>query len=355
MTRRAAWPVGPGADSPSPVPAATATLTVLLPCHNEASAIASVIADYRAVFPEARILVIDNASDDATAVIAASLGVEVITEPRKGKARGVLTALPHVDSDLLLMADGDATYPAAGGRLLVEEWGRTGADMITGLRQAQDGNAAFRPLHQRGSRVFESIVRALFGAQTHDVFSGLRLFTRRFYCHVPILHDGFELEMELTAQAIDKGFRVAEVPVPFGARWDGTVSKLSTVRDGVRILRALFVLHRDHKPMRYFGVLATGAFVAGLVAGWFPVVEFIRTGQVLRLPLAVLAASFEIIAVVTFYSGVILESGLRANREAFQITLRASDAAHHRHVAAADRPIQPPAVGDPRPPGAAGA
>jgi glycosyltransferase involved in cell wall biosynthesis len=311
---------------------AAPSLTILLPCHDEERAIASVIEEYRRVFSDARILVVDNASSDRTAEIARSLGVEVIEEPRKGKARGVLTALSHVDTDLLLMADGDASYPAEGGRLLVEHYVRTGADMINGLRAPGQGPdaAVFRPAHQAGTRAFEAAVRLLFGVHTRDVFSGLRLFSRRFYEHVPLLHDGFELEMELTVQAVDKGFRSEEVPVPFRARWEGTHSKLSTVRDGFRILRALLLFHRDYRPLQYFSVLGSGAFTAGITAGWFPVAEFFRTGQILRLPLAVLAASLVIVAVVTFFSGVMLESGLRANRELFQVNLRAADAERNR-------------------------
>ena len=324
----------------------TPTLTVLLPCHDEELAIASVIEEYRSVFPDARLLVIDNASSDRTAEIARSLGVEVISEPRKGKARGVLTALPHVDTDLLLMADGDASYPPEGGLLLVQHYVRTGADMINGLRAPVQGPGAvvFRPAHQAGTRAFEAAVRLLFRVRTRDVFSGLRLFSRRFYEHVPLLHDGFELEMELTVQAADKGFRSEEVAVPFRARWEGTQSKLSTIRDGMRILRALLLFHRDYRPLQYFSVLAFGAFAVGMTAGWFPVAEYFRSGQILRLPLAVLAASLVVVAFVTFFSGILLESGLRANRELFQIRLRAADAERIRAAR------QAPVAGDSAPP-----
>lgn len=308
------------------------TLTILLPCHDEERAIASVIADYRQAFPGARILVVDNASTDRTGEIAARCGADVLVEPRKGKARGVLTALSHVDTDLLLMADGDASYPAAGGQLLVEHQARTGHDMVTGIRvpQGRLEGGVFRPLHQQGTRFFELLVNTLFAVQTRDVFSGLRLFTRRFYSHVPILYRGFELEMELTIQAADKEFLVSEVPVPFAERFEGTSSKLRTVRDGLHILRTLLVLYRDYRPMYYFGALAAGAFLAGLLAGWFPVAEYFRTGQVLRFPLAILAASLEVIAVLTVQIGIILESGLRASREAFQLRLREEDIRRRR-------------------------
>jgi len=155
-----------------------------------------------------------------------------------------------------------------------------------------------------------------------DLFSGLRLFRRRFYKNVPLLFRGFELETELTVQAVDKGFRLAEVEVPFGARATGSSSKLRTVHDGLRILRLLLVLFRDYRPLAFFGAIALAFFGAGLLAGSLPVYEYYRTGMVGRFPLAILAAGLMNLSLFTLLTGVMLQSGLRHRRESYQVALR---------------------------------
>ena len=184
----------------------------------------------------------------------------------------MLAALRVLDEDLVLMVDGDGSYPAEGARILLDLHAREPADFLSGVRtpEGKDG-AVFRPMHQRGTRLFERFLWLAFRYRTADLFSGLRLFTRHFYKNVPILSRGFELEIELTIQAVDKGFTLREAPVPFRARAAGTDSKLSTVRDGLRILRALFVLLRDYKPLFFFTRVAAGFLALGLLAGWLPV------------------------------------------------------------------------------------
>ena len=296
------------------------SLTILIPCLNEEVAIPSVVAEYRQAFPHARILVVDNGSTDATSVRACAAGAEVLVESRRGKAKAVATALAHIDTDLVLMVDGDGSYPAAGGKLLYERYLETPADMITGVRQTQ--HDVFRPGHQFGTSMFAKFVKAVFGQEPGDVFSGLRLFSRRFYMNAPVLSRGFELEIELTIQAIDKGFTTIDLPIPFGDRTEGTSSKLKTFRDGTRILLVLLVLFRDYRPMRFFGLIAACGYLLGALAGALPVYEFITTSWVSRVPMAVLAASIMIISTVVLLVGLILESNLRHHREIYHLRLR---------------------------------
>ncbi len=298
------------------------SLTILIPCLNEELGISAVVAEYLQEFPTARILVVDNGSEDATAKCAAEAGAEVITERRRGKATAVATALALIDSDLVLMVDGDGSYPADGARILFEEYCRQPIDMVTGIRSAQIGGEVFRPMHQFGMSIFSGVLKTVFGYKPYDLFSGLRLFSRRFYQHVPVLSRGFELEIELTIQAIDKGFSTVEVPVPFRSRAEGSVSKLKTVSDGLRILRVLLVLFRDYRPLGFFGALAAIGLFLGFAAGSLPIYEFLTSGFIGRLPLAILAASIVSLSTVVFLAGLLLESNLRYHREAYHIQLR---------------------------------
>lgn len=298
------------------------SLTILIPCLNEARGIAAVVHEYALVFPQADILVVDNGSEDGTAAVARAAGASVITEKRRGKARAVATALAAIDTDLVLMIDGDGSYPAEGARLLIQEYLREPADMITGIRSAQNASQVFRPMHQWGMSIFAAVMNLVFRFKPLDLFSGLRLFSRRFYQHVPVLSRGFELEIELTIQAIDKSFSMTEIPVPFRSRANGSESKLKTVRDGLRILRLLIVLFRDYRPLAFFGATAAIAALAGMAAGSAPIAEYVHIGLVNRLPLAVLAASLMTLSILIGLVGVVLEANLRYHREEYHIQLR---------------------------------
>jgi glycosyltransferase involved in cell wall biosynthesis len=301
-------------DSPS--------LTILIPCLNEELGIAAVVREYGSAFPQADILVVDNGSEDSTAVAAKGAGATVLTERRRGKARAVATALAVIDTDLVLMVDGDGSYPAEGARLLVQEYLREPVDMITGIRSAQNATQVFRPMHQWGMSIFAAVLNFVFRFEPLDLFSGLRLFSRRFYQHVPVLSRGFELEIELTIQGVDKGFSMTEIPVPFRSRTNGSGSKLRTVRDGLRILRLLVVLFRDYRPFTFFGTLSAILAAAGLTAGSAPIIEYFHTGLVNRLPLAVLAASMMTLSILIGLVGLLLEANLRYHREAYHIQIR---------------------------------
>src|SRR3982075_3979917 len=282
-------------DSPS--------LTILIPCLNEELGIAAVVREYANMFPQADILVVDNGSEDSTAVAAKGAGATVVTERRRGKARAVATALTAIDTDLALMVDGDGSYPAEGAKLLLQEYQREPVDMITGIRSAQNASHLFRPMHQWGMSIFAAVLNFVFRFKPLDLFSGLRLFSRRFYQHVPVLSRGFELEIELTIQAVDKGFSMTEIPVPFRSRTNGSASKLKTVRDGLRILRLFVVLFRDYRPFAFFGTIGVISAAIGLAAGASTILQYFQTSLVNRLPLAVLPARLMTFSILIVLAG----------------------------------------------------
>ncbi len=177
-------------------------------------------------------------------------------------------------------------------------------------------------MHQWGMSIFATVLNLVFRFKPLDLFSGLRLFSRRFYQHVPVLSRGFELEIELTIQAVDKSFSMTEIPVPFRSRTNGSESKLRTMRDGLRILRLLLVLFRDYRPLAFFGTIGGIIAAAGLAAGSAPILEYFYTGLVNRLPLAVLAASLMTLSIFVGLAGVLLEANLRYHREAYHIQIR---------------------------------
>jgi len=297
-------------------------IAVVIPCFDEEVGVASVVDDFRREFPDARILVIDNGSQDRTVERARAAGAEVVTEPRRGKGRAIATAFGLLDEDIVIMVDGDGSYPAEGAGILLAAYRNDPVDMVTGIRTSDRPEVAHRPLHLLGGSAFSLAFRLAFHYEPADLFSGLRLFSKRFYKNVPVLFRGFELETELTVQAVAKGFRHIEVPIPFRERAQGSSSKLRTVRDGVRIIRLMIVLVRDYRPVLFFGGLAALFLVAGLAAGSLPIYEYMMTRMVGRFPLAILAASLMNLALFTFLTGIMLESGLRHRRESYEVTLR---------------------------------
>jgi glycosyltransferase involved in cell wall biosynthesis len=319
-----------------PPPSPDDEIVVVIPCHNEAPAIAAVVAEVRMQLPAARVVVVDNASSDGTAAAARAAGADVVFEPQKGKARAVLTAFERISARWVVLLDGDGSYPVEGARAALELARSGELDMVTGVRRAVSSAAAFRPMHQLGSRAFERVFKVFFDLHPRDLFSGLRIFSRRYYETIPLLANGFELELEFTIQAIDKGMRTAEVEVPFRERTAGTSSKLSTVVDGFKILRMMIALVRDYRPLFFFG-WGTALFVgAGLLAGAAPVYEYFTLGLINRFPLAILAASLMVIGCFTLQAGIILESNLRHHRESHQLRLR-----RLRYNALAPRETQP--------------
>ena len=292
-------------------------VAVVIPCHDEALTIGKVVADFRAALPRAEIVVIDNASKDGTAEVARQAGATVLYEPRPGKGFALQSGFKKArgaEIDYFVMVDGDDTYPAEDVERLLDA-AETGADMVIGTRLSGAEAGAFPTGHSLGNRLFILLVRLLFGIRTRDLFSGYRVLTRRFLEVSPLLSRGFEVEAELSLQAVAQCFRTAEVPVRYRARHEDSASKLHTYRDGTRIFLAILTFFRDYRPLTFFGLLALFFLVLSLAGGGVVVTEFLRTGLVPRLPLAVLSAALFILSALSFTCGVLLSSINRRSAE----------------------------------------
>jgi hypothetical protein len=291
-------------------------VAVLLPCRNEERTVGRVVSDFRTALPQARVFVYDNDSTDRTAERARAAGAIVRHERRRGKGNVVCRMFADIDADVYVMADGDGTYDAATAPemvlLLVEE----NLDMVVGCREPAEGSRAYPRGHVVGNRVFNRVLKMLFGAGFTDVFSGYRILSRRFVKSFPVRFAGFEIETELTAHTVEIGLPYAEVATPYRARDEESKRKLRTLRDGVRIMVAAILLFKEMRPMRFFTLIAAALTAIAVSLGAVVVQEFVRTGLVPRLPTAVLSASIQIVAFICLTAGLVLESVCRSRREA---------------------------------------
>lgn len=290
-------------------------VAVLLPCRNEGLTIRGVLDGFRAALPQATLYVYDNASTDDTAETARQGGAIVRYEPWPGKGHVVRRMFADIDADIYVMADGDGTYDPHSINNMIELLLSQHLDMVVGKRVATDA-AAYRPGHAVGNRLLTWFVGRLFGRRFSDIFSGYRVFSRRFVKSFPALTGGFETETELTVHALELGLPVAEVSTPYRGRPEGSESKLSTWSDGLRIGVAILVLYKDMQPFRFFGVLGAILAAAAVVLAVPVFATYLQTGLVPRLPTAVLATGMMILAFFSFGCGVILDSVARARREA---------------------------------------
>ena len=299
--------VGPRLAQPAP------RIAVLIPCYNEAAAIATVVTDFRTSVPGADIYVYDNNSRDRTQELAHAAGANVRTERRQGKGNVVRRMFADIDADIYVLVDGDATYHAASApamvQLLLDD-----LDMVVGCRVHTD-TQAYRRGHEFGNALLTGFVARLFGKTFTDILSGYRVFSRRFVKSFPALSKGFETEAELTVHALGLRMAVAEVETPYGARPEGSVSKLSTYRDGFRILRLILVLYKHERPFFFFAVVAFLLAATSLVLATPVIIEWLDTGLVPRVPTAILSTGIMILACLSLMAGLILETVTRGRQE----------------------------------------
>jgi glycosyltransferase involved in cell wall biosynthesis len=290
-------------------------IAVLLPCHDEAAAVAQTVAGFRAALPGATIYVYDNNSRDRTAQVAAAAGATVRTERMQGKGHVVRRMFADIEADIYVMADGDATYDAAAAPELVRRLVEERLDMVVGARRSEVDEAAYRRGHRLGNRLFTGLLAGLFGRSFTDIFSGYRVFSRRFVKSFPALSRGFETETEISVHALELAMPVAEIVTAYGARPEGSQSKLSTWRDGWRIMRTILHLFRIERPVLFYG--GFGLFLAAfaLVLAVPLVVTYARTGLVPRFPTAILITGMMIVAALSFAVGLILDTVVRGRRE----------------------------------------
>jgi glycosyltransferase involved in cell wall biosynthesis len=284
------------------------TIAVAIPCYQEALTIGKVIADFRRELPAAHIYVYDNNCTDGTAEIAAQAGATVIREKRQGKGWVVATMFEKIQEDILVMVDGDDTYEASHVHQLLAPVLRGDADMTIATRLTSHGEKSFRPLHVAGNQMVCGIINWMFKSKVSDIFSGYRVFTRESARQIPVTTKGFDVETELTLQALYRGQVIKEMPAPYRARPAGSFSKLNTFSDGFRVLLRLFLIVKSYKPLTFFGSLALVLFALGLLAGVMPIYEFVTEHYVHRVPSAILAASLMMLGFFSLGLGLILNS-----------------------------------------------
>ena len=284
------------------------TVAVVIPCYQEAVTIAKVVADFRRELPDARIYVYDNNCTDGTAEIAAQAGATVIREKRQGKGWVVATMFEKSQEDILVMVDGDDTYEASHVHALLKPILRGDADMTIATRLTSHGEKSFRPLHVAGNQMVCGIINWMFKSHVSDIFSGYRVFSREAARQIPVTTKGFDVETELTLQALYRGQVIQEMPAPYRARPEGSFSKLNTFSDGFRVLLRLFLIVKSYKPLTFFGSIALILFALGLAAGALPVYEFVTEHFVHRVPSAILAASLVMLSFFSLGLGLILNS-----------------------------------------------
>ena len=289
-------------------------IAVLLPCYNEEAAIVRTIEGFRAALPGAAIYVYDNNSRDRTIDLARATGVEVRCERMQGKGNVVRRMFADIDADVYIMADGDLTYDPAAAPAMVKLLLDDRLDMVVGTR-LHEATDAYRGGHVLGNRMFTGLLARLFGRSFSDIFSGYRVFSRRFVKSFPVLSEGFEIETEISVHALELRMPVGEVETAYGARPEGSESKLSTFRDGWRILKTIATLYRIERPVLFYGSIGALLVVAAILLSVPLVLTYLATGLVPRLPTAILVTGMTIVAVLCFFAGLILDTVTRGRRE----------------------------------------
>ena len=289
-------------------------IAVLLPCFNEEAAIAQTVAGFRASLPGAAIYVYDNNSSDRTREVAAEAGAIVRTERMQGKGHVVRRMFADVEADIYVMADGDSTYDATAAPELVRRLLDEQLDMVVGARKSEV-EEAYRRGHRLGNRLFTGLLASLFGRTFSDIFSGYRVFSRRFAKSFPALARGFETETEISVHALELAMPVAEVVTAYGARPEGSASKLSTYRDGWRIMTTILHLFRIERPVLFYGSFSLFLAALAIVLTIPLAITYVETGLVPRFPTAVLATGLMIVAALSFMCGLILDTVVRGRRE----------------------------------------
>ncbi|WP_341632684.1 glycosyltransferase family 2 protein [Sphingomonas agri] len=289
-------------------------IAVVLPCYNEEAAIGATVAGFRAALPGATIYVYDNNSADRTSEIAVQAGAVVRMERQQGKGHVVRRMFADIDADVYVMADGDLTYDPKSAPQMVDLLLAEQLDMVVGTRRHEE-KEAYRGGHVLGNRLFTGILAGLFGRSFTDIFSGYRVFSRRFVKSFPVLSSGFEIETEMSVHALELRMPVGEVETVYAARPEGSESKLSTYSDGWRILRTIVTLYRVERPSLFFGTIGALLVAIAVVLAIPLVMTYLKTGLVPRFPTAILVTGIIIVAVLCFFAGLILDTVTRGRRE----------------------------------------
>ena len=298
-------------------------IAVLIPCYNEELTIEKVVKDFKKELPDAEIYVYDNNSKDKTAQIAKDAGAIVRKENRQGKGNAVRTMFKEIDADIYIMVDGDDTYPAEFVHELIEPVVNGEADMAIGDRLS---NGTYQKeikknFHEFGNSLVRGSINLLFKCKLKDIMTGYRVFSKEFVKNMPIMSPGFELETEMTLFALDKKYRIKELPIVFRERPEGSESKINTFSDGIKVLKTIIKMYKNYKPLRFFTIIALIIFILGILAGIPVLIEFYKTNFITKIPSAILATGLVTLSVIIGQCGVILDTIVKQNRENYELNL----------------------------------
>ena len=298
-------------------------IAVLIPCYNEELTIEKVVKDFQKELPDADIYVYDNNSKDKTAEIAKNAGAIVRKEIRQGKGNVVRTMFREIDADIYVMVDGDDTYPAEFVHQLIEPIRNDEADMTIGDRLS---NGTYQQqikknFHEFGNNLVRKSINILFNNKLKDIMTGYRAFSKTFVKNMPVLSPNFELETEMTLFALDKKFRLKEIPIVFRERPDGSESKINTFSDGIKVIKTIIKMSKDHKPLKFFTIIFAILLIIGIIIGLPVIIEFCKTGYITKMPSAVLATGIITLAVICEQCGIILHTIVKQHRENYELNL----------------------------------
>lgn len=296
-------------------------IAVLIPCYNEAITIGKVVDDFKRVLPEADIYVYDNNSKDNTATIARDHGAIVRFEGRQGKGNVVRSMFRDIDADYYIMVDGDDTYPAEAAPSLLKPLIEDRADMTVGdrLSNGSYGEENDRAFHGFGNDLVRWLIKKIYGYAFDDVMTGYRAFNKLFVKTMPVLSEGFQIETEISIHAVDKRWRIMDVPIDYRDRPEGSYSKLSTFGDGAKVLKAIAALFKDYRPLAFFGWLALLFVVLAIIAAVPVLTEYFQTGLVPRIPTMLASIALAGCAALSFATGLVLDTVANSNRRQWEL------------------------------------
>lgn len=297
-------------------------IAVLIPCYNEAITIEKVVKDYKSVLPEADIYVYDNNSSDGTDKIAKKAGAIVKYEYRQGKGNVIRTMFRDIDADCYLMIDGDDTYPKENAREMCELVLKGKADMVIGDRLSSTYfTENKRPFHNFGNKIVRFSINKLFKCQVKDIMTGYRAFSYDFVKGFPVLSKGFEIETEMTIHAVDKNYKLVEVPVTYRDRPEGSESKLSTYSDGFKVLKTIASLFKEYKPSAFFNIIAILFLIAGICIGLPAYIGYFKTGLVEKFPSLIVSCFSLMISLLFWVTGILLQVIVKKHKQLYELYL----------------------------------
>ena len=297
-------------------------IAVLIPCYNESKTIEKVVKDYKKALPEATIYVYDNNSKDHTDEIALKAGAVVRYEYKQGKGNVIRSMFRDIDAECYLMIDGDDTYPAESSKEMTDLILEKKADMVIGDRLSSTYfKENKRPFHNMGNRMVRFLINKIFKNSVKDIMTGYRAFSYEFVKGFPILSKGFEIETEMTIHAVDKNFKLVEIPVSYRDRPEGSVSKLNTYSDGIKVLKTIFNLFKEYRPAIFFNIFAVITLLLALIFGLPIVIEYFKTGLVPRFPTLIVSCIFLLLTFVLWSTGTILQVIVKKHKQLYELYL----------------------------------